>query len=154
MIKSESASKPLEVYYRPPGADQGIILQAEASLAEFVHFLGHTTTVENPAPGLGMSYGEAVGVVYHIWRQKFLQADFKAEQDRILAAIARLQEQTDIIERPEFTDQSGEGMYTPEQGATVPASDLGRMEFAPQPPLGPVPQQNPSPEPGRTTPGT
>ena len=51
--------------------------------------MGHRQTIESPDPGLDLSYSEVVGAVHQIWRQGYIKADFKAEQDRILAAIAK-----------------------------------------------------------------
>lgn len=103
MIKSEHGSDDVEVYYRPVDAIEGYVNRVEPRLDEFISFLGHTTTVEKPKPGLGLTYGETVGALHQIWRQKYIQADFKAEQDRILAAIL-MQQETSTVERPEFEE--------------------------------------------------
>jgi hypothetical protein len=152
MIRGEEDDPQIEVYYRAPQADQGVILRTESDLERFVQFLGHTQTIERPAQGLGLSYNETVGVLYHIWRQQYVNADFKAEQDRILAAITRLREQTTVEERPEFTDAKDDGPVISDMNLGT-TSDLGRMHRG-TPPLSsgefqPVsPQPNPQP-PGR-----
>ena len=51
-----------------------------------------------------MTYGEVVNVLYELWRAKAIKIDFKAEQDRLLAAILRLKEDESAEERPEFGD--------------------------------------------------
>lgn len=103
----------LEVYYRSPSSQKGSITKASPTLYEFLFFLGHTSTVADPRAGLGFSYGETMGVIHQIWRQGYLKADFKAEQDRILAAIMR--QRRDISEdlRPEFVDINSEGIDFP-----------------------------------------
>lgn len=105
----------LEVYYRSPNSQKGSITKVSPNLYEFLFFLGHTSTVTDPRAGLGFSYGEAMGLIHQIWRQGYLKADFKAEQDRILAAIMR--QRRDISEdlRPEFVDINGEGNQSPLQ---------------------------------------
>jgi len=109
MIK-ELDDDSVEVYYREPDASQGSISKANPRLTEFLHFLGHATTVEDSRPGLGLGYGQTVGLVHQIWRQGYLDADFKAEQDRILAAIIRQESETSVGQRPEFADANTEGI--------------------------------------------
>lgn len=104
MFKGDLGDDYLEVYHREPNQLQGTIMQVEPDLVELIHFLGHTTTVEQPAKGLGLTYAQTVGALYQIWRQSALKADFKAEQDRILAAIMEQRQEGEPSERPEFSD--------------------------------------------------
>ncbi|MHC4992892.1 MAG: flagellar basal body P-ring protein FlgI [Planctomycetota bacterium] len=92
----------LEVYYREENAQIGTIHESDADLVEIVQLLGHSPSPEAPAPGLAFSYGETVGALHQIWRQGHLKADFKAEQDRILAAIVRQEQEKTSPERSEF----------------------------------------------------
>ena len=123
MIKGDLEDDRLEVYYRPPGAQQGWTYQVSPGLTELVQLLGHTTVAEEPLPGLGFSYSQVVGVLHQIWRQGYLDADFRPEQDRILAAIIRQQRRGSVTERPEFTGadlgvpQRSEALQTPRAGA-------------------------------------
>jgi hypothetical protein len=135
MVKADASDQEVEVYFRAPTADQGLITRVDPELKDFIAFLGHTTTIEEPAPGLGMSYGETVGALHQIWRQRSIKADFKAEQDRILAAILRQKEAAPVVERPEFTESG-----LPDGDDTEPAiSDLGKLELS-----GKVPTASPS----------
>jgi hypothetical protein len=57
-------------------------------------------------PGLGLSYAEVLGALYELRRVGTLDADFKAEQDRVQAAIARaMSDVPDRGPRPDFLDQ-------------------------------------------------
>jgi hypothetical protein len=67
-----------------------------------------------------------VGVLHQIWRQGYLEADFRPEQDRILAAILRQQRRGMVTERPEFEDVLG----GPESPA---AAEPQRPSFEPMP---------------------
>jgi hypothetical protein len=126
MITGDHGEKTINVYYRRPEADLGVALATEPNLESFVQFLGHTTTIEDPTPGLGLSYGDAVGALHQIWTQKYIKADFRAEQDRILAAIVRQRQATTVEDRPEFNEPSIEPI---DDGA----SDLGRLPTSPEP---------------------
>ncbi len=130
MIK-ELSEDTLEVYYRELEASQGSISKADPQLAKFLHFLGHATSVRDPRPGLGLGYGQTVGLVHQIWRQGYLDADFKAEQDRILAAIVRQESETIVGQRPEFADADTEGLDGLGGGGLErrSPSDLERIEL-------------------------
>jgi flagellar basal body P-ring protein FlgI len=130
MIKDNGDDDRIEVFYRQNPSDvQAVIHRVQPQLDEFIHFLGHTTTIEKPAPGLGLTYGETVGALYQIWSQKYIHADFKAEQDRILAAIVRHEQSSSAVERPEFTDPDSEVLDSEfyDLDASVPGSDLDRL---------------------------
>lgn len=102
MLKADTAEGPMEVYYRDEQAETGSVHEVDPALAEFIRFLAHTTTVEDPKPGLGFGYARTIGAIHRLWRQGHIAADFKAEQDRILAQILRQERDTDVIDRPEF----------------------------------------------------
>jgi flagellar basal body P-ring protein FlgI len=104
MMMGDLDQAQVEVYYRPPDATLGVTHLVDAQIPELVRFLGHTTSPDKPLPGLGFSYSEVVSVLHQIWRQGYLEADFRPEQDRILAAILRQQRRGMITERPEFSD--------------------------------------------------
>jgi hypothetical protein len=129
MLKADDDERLIEVYYRPANADRGSILRTEPDLRSFIQFLGHKTSIDQPAPGLGLTYGETVGALYQIWMQKYIQADFKAEQDRILAAITRIRSQQTVPDRPDFTESDDQPADP--FSHTAAASDLGRMETQP-----------------------
>ena len=103
LMKADSAEDDIQVFYRPREGQRAEIMLAPSELAEFVRFLGHDTTVDDPAPGLNLSYGEVIGAVHELWRKGYLPTDFKAEQDRVLAAILANETEEDYVSRPEFT---------------------------------------------------
>jgi hypothetical protein len=138
MIKGDKGDEVVEVYYRPPDSQEGIVGRVEPVLEELVRFFGHQTTVEAPAPGLGLTYGQTVGALHQIWRQGYINADFKAEQDRILAAIVRQERQRTIPDRPEFSTPEED---IPDSPAAGSGGDLQGALPAPAPPLKPSGRQ-------------
>lgn len=108
MIKGDYGDDHVEVFYRTgAGAGSGndrIIVDAPVDLMEFVEFLARRSGVDDPRPGLDLSYGEVVGLLYEMVKAKAINVDFKTEQDRLMAAILRLEQETAPIERPEFGD--------------------------------------------------
>jgi len=104
MLKGDLGDEEVEVFYRPADGGQHIVSDGPVELLEFVRFLAHRTSVEDPRPGLDLAYGEVVGVLHELWKAKLIKVDFKAEQDRLLAAILRLENEEEDEERPEFSD--------------------------------------------------
>ncbi|MEY3144310.1 MAG: hypothetical protein RLY21_2803 [Planctomycetota bacterium] len=137
MVKADSGDDQLQVFFRQRPEIKPEIQLANPRLAEFIPFLGHTTSVERPLPGLGLSYGETIGAVHLLWRSGYLKCDFKAEQDRVLAAILRSQKDEELIERPEFEAEDEASPPDTTLGATGSTkgtpSDLATMP--PPPPV-------------------
>lgn len=102
IIRDSQDPDKVEIYYRDLDAPSGRIYTVDRSLPEFTQFLAHKPTPENPNPGLGMSYAQTVGALHQIWSKRFIKADFKVEQDRILAEIQRAGMMDDYEIRPDF----------------------------------------------------
>lgn len=127
MFKADANDDDLQIFYRPSEEVRAEIQLVDRHLSELIPFLGHTVTVERPIPGLGLSYGETIGAIHSLWRAGHIDADFKAEQDRIQAAILRRQSQEDNANRPEFEPE-------PDGDPTLPGSapsDLSGLEPPP-----------------------
>lgn len=128
MVKADAGDEQLQVFFRSTPDARPEIQLADPRLSEFIPFLGHQMTVEKPYPGLGLSYGETIGALHQLWRAGYIKSDFKAEQDRVLAAIIRSQKEDEQVVRPEFELDEDE---TPT--ASTDASDLATIQ--PPPPV-------------------
>ena len=102
LMKADSADGRLEVFYREAPELPAQIDEVSPDVGRLVAYFGHQTTIEAPAPGIGLSYGETIGALHQLWRQGYLAAEFKAEQDRVLASIIRAQNVESTPDRPEF----------------------------------------------------
>ena len=60
-----------------------------------------------------------MGAIHALWAQGYIPGDFKAEQDRLLAAIRRYGTLESYEERPEFDDPEDE----------TPKADLNEKLF-------------------------
>jgi hypothetical protein len=134
MVKADAGDDQLQVFFRATPESRPEIQLADPRLSEFIPFLGHQTTIEKPYPGLGLTYGETIGALHQLWRAGYIKSDFKAEQDRVLAAILRSQKEDEQVIRPEF-----EAEDLPGESLSTDASDLATMQ--PPPPVE-VPTQN------------
>jgi hypothetical protein len=119
MFKGDDGKKSLEVFYRPSEGLPPLTDFVQPKVAEVARFLGHTTTVDRPAPGVGMSYSETIGALHEIWKKGYIKADFKAEQDRILASIVKADEDKPRDARPEYEEEE-EAEQAPTAGAVRP----------------------------------
>lgn len=128
MIKADEGDGELQIYYRPNDDSRAEIQVVDPHLSELIPFLGHTVTVERPLPGIGLSYGETIGAVHGLWRAGHISADFKAEQDRILAAVLRNQAAEEDVDRPDFEPEETPG---DDQNGGGSASDLADVEPPP-----------------------
>ena len=127
MFKADENDDDLQIFYRPSEEVRAEIQLVDRHLSELIPFLGHTVTVEKPLPGIGLSYGETIGAIHSLWRAGHIDSDFKAEQDRIQAAILRRQSQEDEANRPEFEPEPD---GDPTQPGSAP-SDLSGLEPPP-----------------------
>ena len=116
MMKADLDDEELQVFYRQNDDPRPVIVLAPTTVRGLVNFLGHKTSVNDPEQGLGMSYGQVIGALHQLWLQKYISCDFKAEQDRILAAILAFESEQESVERPEFDVVSGsDGAFTPQR---------------------------------------
>jgi hypothetical protein len=125
IVQSEANDPAMEVYYRDLDTGDATIEEVSPVLVDFIAFLGHRSTVDSPAPGLGLRYSEVVSALYGIWRQELIPADFKAQQDRVLAAILRQRERPQLEERPEFSDPDFD-LIRPDGGGTIEEDETDR----------------------------
>jgi len=91
----------IEVFYRGTPLGQAEINRVKPALYELVLLLAHDPTIEDPSPGLDLTYSEVVGVLHALWRREYVAADFKAQQDRVMAELRRSATMVDYQPRPE-----------------------------------------------------
>lgn len=102
LMKADPGSPNLEIFFREASGIEAQTDRVSPLLPEVVAYLGHRTTIEAPAPGIGLTYGETIGALHQLWRAGYIAADFKAEQDRVLSSILRAQKVERTADRAEF----------------------------------------------------
>ncbi len=125
----------LEIFYRPAPGAPAELYESTTRVRDLIVRLGRERSFESPDPGLGLTYAEVLGALYELRREGTLAADFKAEQDRVQAAIARaLSEAPERGLRPDFAEPAA----TPSGPAfiDVPAGGPGDPGGAAAPPPG------------------
>jgi hypothetical protein len=134
LLIKESTTNPgaVEVRHRNRKGKSSVHDNISPSLPTFTMFLGHKSSPEAPAPGLDLTYSRTIGAIHSLWRQDYLNADFKVEQDRLLAAIKRLTSETTYTPRPEFseTEESEEAPRFIESPPVVPPNNEEELPIA------------------------
>jgi len=139
LIKGDMGRDSVEVFYRSRDSHGRVIADGPLNLVEFIRFLAHRPSADDPRPGLDMRYGEVVGVLHELWKNRFLGADFRSEQDRVLAAILRAETDSLVDERPEFGDPDFDYL-DPDADFISPGtgiSDLDSLQQVPTRPMTP-----------------
>ena len=101
MMRESEEDELIEVFHRSETGSQPEINQVKPNLHELVLLLAHDPSIEDPSPGLDLTYSEVVGVLHALWKREYVAADFKAQQDRVLAELRRSSTMTDYQARPE-----------------------------------------------------
>ncbi len=121
MFKGDGGAETVEVFFRRDGSRTPLVEEVSVKASELVRFLGHTSDVAHPAPGLGMTYSQTIGTLYALSSNGYLTGDFKIEQDRILAAIAKAGAEAERTDRPEFIEDEESTTAQPAvAGSNVP----------------------------------
>ena len=135
MAQTISGDGRIEVFFRQRNGSR-VVHQSSAKLTDLARLMGHRSTLEQPDPGLDLTYVETVGLLYQFVRRDFVRADFKAQQDRVLAAINRQREDRSLDERPDFIDldpDADSGSEPAEWPDDAPPTDAPQL--LPPPPI-------------------
>jgi len=109
IVKSEPEDSKALVFYRAPDSPRAKVEQVSPNVAEFIAYLARKPDPSGLTSGLDLRYGETLSVLHELARSGDLNADFRAEQDRILAEIMRTENETKVVERPEFPEEEMKG---------------------------------------------
>ncbi len=101
LMRQSSDGGRIEIFHRVHADGPPEVNQITPTLREMILLLGHAPSVEDPTPGLGLTYSKVVGVLHALWKRQYVAADFKAQQDRILAELRRAATTSDYQPRPE-----------------------------------------------------
>lgn len=128
LMKAEADTPKIEVFFRESEDVPAQTDMVSPDVAQLIGYLGHQSTIEAPAPGIGLTYGETIGALHQLWRAGYIPADFKAEQDRVLSAILLAGQSEESEERPEFEADVVEAREAeePEDAAPVDRARPGR----------------------------
>lgn len=101
------------------------------NLTEFVQFLAHRSTPENPKPGLNLSYSDVVGVLFELSRREAVAAAFATEEDRLRAQIFEAADNVLLSDRPEDSQNAENLAVQVFRPVAAPANQDGRPTDGP-----------------------
>lgn len=113
MLSAAAPTDTLRARYRDPFTGKIAEEKAPEELSEFIQFIAHKTTPEEPKKGLGLTYSQTVGVLYAMCPRPTPGADpqaalatavsatFATEEDRLRAEIFEAMQTTMLTDRPE-----------------------------------------------------
>lgn len=132
IMKSDEVEEAVEIFYRPAVGAPAIRHRSPQTVRELIHTFGRSRVFgDDERPGLGLTYAETIGALYELRRQGVLGMDFRAEQDRVQAAILRqLGERGALGDRPDFAEESAED---DSEGAFDPGVPGDRADFGSTP---------------------
>ena len=107
IIKADEGDKLLEVFYRERPETPAVVDRVKPDMSSMVSYFARRPTPDRPESGLNFTYSETIGALHALWRLKYIDCDFRAEQDRILAEVLR-DDKGEKDLRPEFTAEDGD----------------------------------------------
>lgn len=144
MLTSDSSAEDLRLFYKTPDQlDQnGDLIQgraatgrAPADLPSFIEFLTHAPSLEDPRPGLGLTYSEVVSALYAFQKGKAIPAAFAVEEDYQQANLLARSREAAVPDRPDTRqDASTVRVYE------VPTEPAPPVSKEPEPMVVPLPQ--------------
>ncbi len=140
MLSMDPGQDYLDIFYQPPHrtdseSASSIKLKTVPDLKTLVYVLGHKPTVEQPNEGLGLTYSQAVDVVYQLCRKQQIKSPIEVRVSPLAQQIAEYDRANAPVTRPE-TDPDA-----------IDNGGLSRADTNPQAVAGAIPGANPGGDP-------
>lgn len=115
MITTDSDSPRARIFYRDFRRPRSATHEIGHAITEFIDYLVHEPTPEEPMPGLNFSYSQTVGALYEVIRAGGVDAEFVPETDRLALELLREFEGREFEQRPELSPEGAvDRIETPE----------------------------------------
>ncbi|MBX3387095.1 MAG: flagellar basal body P-ring protein FlgI [Phycisphaeraceae bacterium] len=105
LLMDAGSSGDIRLRFKDDRTGQTMETVVPETLPEFVQFLAHKPTPEDPRPGLNLSYSDVVGVLFELSRREAVAAAFATEEDRLRAQIFAAADNRIMSERPEDSER-------------------------------------------------
>lgn len=131
MLSMDPGQDHLNIFYQPPfrpdvQSPSSVKLKAVPNLKTLVYLLGHKPTPEQPNEGLGLTYSQAVDVVYQLCRQRHIKAPIEVVVSPLAGQIAEFDRANTPVIRPETepdaVEDGGLSRADPTPGVTLGAT--------------------------------
>ncbi|MEZ6193922.1 MAG: HEAT repeat domain-containing protein, partial [Phycisphaerales bacterium] len=126
MLSRDRGQDYLSVFYQPFRTDadspSSVKLKTVPDLKTLIYVLGHKPTAEQPNEGLGLTYSQAVDVVYQLCRREHVKAPIEVRVSGLARQIADFERDNAPVTRPE-TDPGAVEDGGLSRADTAPATD-------------------------------
>ena len=129
IMRADAGDELIEVFHRDRPELAPAIDRVRPQVAALVSFFARRPTPDRPETGINLSYSETISALHELWRLKYIECDFRAEQDRILADVLR-NDLGDRDIRPEFRSGDDEAADAPRSISEIGASRGSGLEAA------------------------
>lgn len=150
MLASDSSTDDCRVYYKTldriddagdTWAGVAVSGKAPSDVASLVEFMAHVPSVEDPRPGLGLTYSEVVGALYAFQQGRAIGASFAVEEDLEQAKLLAQSRETAAPDRPDTKKDAAtikvfEPAVEPVPGPPAPKEPEPMVVPLPQPKVG------------------
>lgn len=138
MLSMDPGQDYLNIFYQPfrteSEAPSSVKLKAVPDLKTLVYVLGHKPTPEHPSEGLGLTYSQAVDVVYQLSRREHVKAPIEVLASPLAQQIAEYDRANAPVTRPETDPEAVEDGGLSRADTTPGAGPMVRPDTAdPQP---------------------
>jgi len=106
MIKAPDAEAAAEVYYLPPGKNEGQTMKMLPFVVHLVNYMARESS--HDLKGLNMPYSRIVNALYQLHKAGHIDADIYVESSPLVEMIARYRRETPGEPRPETDQQQPE----------------------------------------------
>jgi hypothetical protein len=101
MLKAELPNQPVTVFYQAPRETEPQVHQMIPTVATLAYLLAHRPTVEDPAQGFDLSYGQVVDALYDLCQTGAIPAPMQVKFSPLAHAIREYEKNTPAQQRPE-----------------------------------------------------
>ncbi len=146
MLSAQSSSDMINVFYRDYKTGRATTNPVRPGLPEFIEYMAHKPSPEEPQPGLNFSYSEIVGALFEVVRAGAVPGVFVPETDRLALEIIRSAQTEAGLDRPETAPEDVlDDMDTEAPTVPPPADSVGsRDRPEATPPAGSTPATEPT----------
>ncbi len=106
LLMDASVGGEIRLRFKDDRTGKAVESVAPDSVPEFIEFLAHRSSPEDPRPGLNLSYSDVVGVLFELSRRGAINAAFATEEDRLRAEIFDASGNTLLSDRPEDSERA------------------------------------------------
>lgn len=105
MLRADHPDQPVDVFFQKPGDSEPKIHQIAPAVANLVYLMAHRQTVEEPTPGLDLSFSQVAHTLHRLAAAGEIDGELELEVNPLAAAITQWRTSPPGTMRPETVGQ-------------------------------------------------